>query len=451
MKKTLGISIVVVILIGVGLVLFAPPFERRPPQVQLPPSGSYISSRAALTVTLQDKPTGLKDVQIALMQGEKIWSLYAGTLPLGTYSIQIPLVIEPKKLGLEEGPATFLVKATDRSLWNLGRGNTTAVKVQLIVDYTPPLVKLLDNTQYVYESGAGAALFTTSEDATKAGVQVGRLFFKAYPKKSQKQVLWAVLFGIPPYAHSQKARLVVKDRAGNTRMFPIPFHLLPRKMVKEILPISDDFIQRKIYPLLPPKDENLPPIQAFKKVNEEVRQQNEKRLSQLAAQSSGSSLWKGAFVQLRNSKVTATFGDKRTYVYKGKVINHSMHLGYDLASVAHAPVPAGNRGRVLFTGFVGIYGNVVLIDHGLGLATLYAHLSRATVKEGQGVKKGQIIGYTDSTGLAGGDHLHYGVFLSGHPVNPIEWWDRKWLRERIIAVLKPYLQGEKDVQVNGRR
>ncbi len=451
MKKALGILIVVVILAGVGLVLFAPPFERRPPQIQLPLSGSYISSRAALNVTIQDRPTGLKDIQIALMQGEKSWSLYTAAFPLGTYSIQIPLIIEPRKLGLEEGAATLLVRATDRSLWNLGKGNTATAKVQLIVDYTPPLVELLDNTRYIYEKGAGAVLFATSEDATEAGVQVGRLFFKAYPKKSKKQILWAALFGIPPYAHSQEARLVVKDRAGNTRMFPIPFHLLPRKVVKVTFPISDAFIQRKIYPLLPPKDESLPPIQAFKKVNEEVRQQNEERLSQLASQSSGPCLWKGAFIQLRNSEVTATFGDKRTYIYNGKVVSHSIHLGYDLASVAHAPVPAGNRGRVLFTGFVGIYGNVVLIDHGLGLTTLYAHLSRTTVKEGQKVRKGQIIGYTDSTGLAGGDHLHYGVLLSGHPVNPMEWWDRKWLRERIMAVLKPYIQGEKSVQANGKR
>jgi len=451
MKKTLGILIIVVILAGVGLVLFAPPFERKAPQIQLPPQGSYINAKSTLNLSLVDRPTGLKEAQVTLQQEGKSRQLYSGTFSLGTYSIQIPLVIEPRKLGLKEGPATFLVRATDRSLWNLGRGNTAIAKVQLIVDYTPPLVELLDNTRYIYEKGAGAALFNTSEDASSAGVQVGRLFFKAYPKKSQKQILWAVLFGIPPYAHSQEARLVVKDRAGNSRGIPIPFHLVPRKLVKETLPISDTFIQKKIYPLLPPEDENLPPVQAFKKVNTEVRQQSEERLTQLAAQSSGPCLWKGAFIQLKSSKVTATFGDKRTYLYKGKIINHSMHLGYDLASVAHAPVPASNRGRVLFTGFVGIYGNVVLIDHGLGLTTLYAHLSRVTAKEGQRLKKGQIMGYTDSTGLAGGDHLHYGVLLSGHPVNPIEWWDRKWLRERIMAVLKPYLQGEKGVQTNGRR
>ncbi len=325
------------------------------------------------------------------------------------------------------------------------------MKTQLTVDCTPPTVELLDNTRYIYEKGSGAAVFTTSEDAVRAGVQVGSIFFKAYPRRSKKQVLWAVLFGIPPYAAAKKARLTAEDGAGNIRTVPLPFHLLPQKVKRETFHISDTFIQDKIYPLLPSEDRSLSPTQAFKKVNEELRRHYEERLHQLAAQSSGPPLWKGPFVQLGSSKVTATFGDQRTYISKGKVVSHSVHLGYDLASVAHAPVPAGNSGRILFTGFVGIYGNVILIDHGMGLTTLYAHLSRATVKYGQQVNKGQIIGYTDSTGLAGGDHLHYGTLLSGHPVNPKEWWDGKWLIERIMTVLKPYLQGEKVVQTNSGR
>jgi len=439
-KKALGILIIVVILAGIGLVLFAPFFERKPPKIQLLSPKGYINAKSTIDLSLVDRPTGLKEAQVTLQQGERSWRLYAGTFHAGTYGIRIPLVIEPGKLGLKEGPAVLMIRATDRSLWNLGRGNTATAKVQLTVDYTPPLVELLDNTRYIYEKGAGAALFKTSEDASSAGVQVDRLFFKAYPEKSQKRILWAVLFGIPPYARSHKARLVVRDRAGNTRVLSIPFHIVPRKVVKETMAISDDFIEKKVYPLLPPEDRDLPPIQAFKKVNTVVRQQSNERLSQLAAQSSGLCLWRGPFIQMKGSKVTATFGDERTYMYKGKVIGHSIHLGYDVPSVARAPVPAADSGRVLFTGFVGVYGNVVLIDHGLGLVTLYAHLSSATVSQGQQVEKGQIIGYTDSTGLAGGDHLHYGVFLSGHPVNPMEWWDKRWLRDRILAVLKPYIR-----------
>jgi len=266
-----------------------------------------------------------------------------------------------------------------------------------------------------------------------------------------KEEEWAALFGLPLYARSLKARVVAWDQAGNTRAIPLNIHILPRRVVKETMHISDGFIEKKIYPLLASEDSQLPPVEAFKKVNEDLRHKNEALISKIAAHSSGPPLWKGAFVQMRNSKVTATFGDQRTYMYKGKVISRATHLGYDLASVAHAPVPAANNGRVLYTGFIGIYGNVVILDHGLGLASLYAHLSRYTVKKGDRVRKGQTIGYTDSTGLAGGDHLHFGVLLSGHPVNPVEWWDRKWLRERIMPILKPYLQVKGHVQTHSDR
>ncbi len=447
MKKALAILAFVVILAGLGAVFFAPPFERKPPKVQLPSQGTFIKAKSVIEIGLEDKPAGLREVTVRLRQGGHHWNLLAKIFPVGTNYARLSLVVEPKKLGLKEGSATLEVVAGDRSLWNLGKGNVTTAVLKVTVDYTPPRVELLDNTRYVYENGAGAVLFQTSGDAVSAVVQVGDILFKAYSRSMGDQKEWAALFGLPLYAKNLKAQIVAWDQAGNTRVIPLSVHILPRRVIKETLRISDSFIQKKIYPLLPPEEAKLHPVEAFKKVNEELRHENEAFISKIAAQSSGSPLWKGAFIQMRNSKVTATFGDQRTYVYKGKVISHATHMGYDLASVAHAPVPAANYGRVLYTGFIGIYGNVVILDHGLGLTSLYAHLSRYTVKKGDMVKKGQIIGYTDSTGLAGGDHLHFGVLLTGHPVNPVEWWDGKWLKDRIMPVLKPYLnlRGDKDV------
>ncbi len=451
MKRAFITLIFVILLVGVGAVFFAPPFERKPPRVQLPPQGTFVKARSVMEIGLEDKPTGLRQVTVRLLQGNRHWILFSKIFPVGTYYARLSVVIEPQKMGVKEGPALLEVVAGDRSLWNLGKGNVTRATLKVKVDYTPPRLELLDNTRYVYENGAGAVLFQTSGDAVNAAVQVGQLLFKAYPRVMGDQKEWAALFGMPLYAKSLKAQVVAWDQAGNTRVIPLNVHILPRRVKKETLHISDSFIQKKIYPLLPPEDSQLPPGTAFKKVNEELRHENEALISKIAARSSGKVLWKGAFLQLKNSKVTATFGDQRTYVYKGKVISHATHMGYDLASVAHAPVPAANNGRVLYTGFIGIYGNVVIVDHGLGLASLYAHLSRYTVKKGDMVKKGQIIGYTDSTGLAGGDHLHFGILLTGHPVNPVEWWDRKWLRDRIIPVLKPYLQGESHVPAQGDR
>ena len=85
---------------------------------------------------------------------------------------------------------------------------------------------------------------------------------------------------------------------------------------------------------------------------------------------------------------------------------------------------------------LGIYGQCVIIDHGLGLQSLYGHLSRISVKPGDPVQKGQIIGNTGDTGLAGGDHLHFGTAISGEQVNPIEWWDPSWIKNNVTGKLQ---------------
>ena len=107
-------------------------------------------------------------------------------------------------------------------------------------------------------------------------------------------------------------------------------------------------------------------------------------------------------------------------------------------SPSNYPVEAANSGTVAFVGDLGIYGNTVILDHGLGLFTLYSHLSSIDVKVGDPIKQRQIIGKTGETGLAAGDHLHYGVYLNGVAILPVEWWDQKWINDNI----QPKLEGQ---------
>jgi len=147
-------------------------------------------------------------------------------------------------------------------------------------------------------------------------------------------------------------------------------------------------------------------------------------------------LWDLPFHQLSNSKVEANFADERTYVYNDEVIDQAFHLGYDLAVTKHYPIEAANTGVVAFSGDLGIYGNTVIIDHGLGLFTLYSHMSLMGVKKGETVKRKQIIGRTGETGLTTGDHLHYATMLHGVPVLPLEWWDGRWVDENILSKIR---------------
>ena len=170
-------------------------------------------------------------------------------------------------------------------------------------------------------------------------------------------------------------------------------------------------------------------------INNEIRKQNRAKLVEFSRRTSPVMLWNGPFTRLPNAANRARFADARDYMYQGRKVDFQTHLGLDLASLQHAEVPAGNDGTVVYADFLGIYGNVVVIDHGLGLQSLYAHLSSLSVAEGDSVAKGQIIGHTGTTGLAGGDHLHYGITVAGIPTQPFEWWDETWIRYNITSKL----------------
>ena len=188
--------------------------------------------------------------------------------------------------------------------------------------------------------------------------------------------------------------------------------------------------------MLVPDSGTLGPMDTFLKVNRDVRRQNSAAIKRVTARTTADKLWEGRFLRLPNAAPRAGFADRRTYRYKGKDIDRQVHLGIDLASLKQSPVPAANSGRVAFAGSLGIYGNTIIIDHGLGLFSLYAHLSSFARDEGQVVARGDIIGRTGSSGMAGGDHLHFSMLVHNTFVNPIEWWDEKWIEHNISSKLE---------------
>jgi murein DD-endopeptidase MepM/ murein hydrolase activator NlpD len=99
-------------------------------------------------------------------------------------------------------------------------------------------------------------------------------------------------------------------------------------------------------------------------------------------------------------------------------------------------VLAANRGKVIFADYLGIYGNMVVLDHGLGVFSLYSHLSQIGVVEGDIVEKNGVLGATGTSGMAGGDHLHFSMLVNGVLVDPLEWWDEHWLDLNILSYLK---------------
>jgi murein DD-endopeptidase MepM/ murein hydrolase activator NlpD len=203
--------------------------------------------------------------------------------------------------------------------------------------------------------------------------------------------------------------------------------------------ISDAFIDN-VLPDIMQQSGLTPPetrVERFLLVNASMRRQNNASIEETNQQSANQLLWSEPFIQLSNSQVESAFADERSYFYQNELIDEQTHLGFDLSTVAQGPVEAANEGIVVFADYLGIYGNCVMIDHGLGLMSLYAHLSRIDVETGQRIQRGELLGRTGQTGLAGGDHLHFSIYVQGVSVTPLEWWDPKWVQNHIFSRLQP--------------
>lgn len=430
--------IVLIGLLGAGYYL-APRFEREAPQIRLMPD-SDVLGLAPLELVVTDQGSGLKSVSATLTSGGSEITLaseqYSQPVPEKT----IAVALSSKLAGIKEGPAVLKVSARDGSLWNFFRGNETVFEKNITIDTTPPTLELIADDRYINFGGVGAIVYKPSADTVTSGVRIGGYFFPGYQGQIKGRpdhfiALFAHPYNVPVDA---KAMLVATDKAGNTREMPLVYELKNVKYKKSTIALSDSFLQ-KITPLLSDvASRQGTPKEIFVRINKGLRKVNEERIAAITSKSTPSIIWKGAFSQLSNSKVEANFADERTYTYNGDPVDIAYHLGYDLSVTKHYPVEAANNGTVAFAGDLGIYGNAVILDHGLGLFTLYGHMSSIDVKVGDSVTQRQPLGKTGETGLAGGDHLHFGVYLNGVAVLPVEWWDAKWINDNIT----PKLEGQ---------
>jgi murein DD-endopeptidase MepM/ murein hydrolase activator NlpD len=436
------LSIVLIVIVGLlgGAYYLRPRFEWEPPQIKLMPD-SEVLGVAPMEIVVSDQGAGLKSVTATLTSGGAEHTLASEQYAEPVSEKKITVVLSSKVTGVKEGPAVLRVSARDRSLWNSFRGNETVIQKNVTIDITPPTLELVADDRYVNFGGVGAIVYQASADTATSGVRIGDYFFPGYPGQIKDHpdhylALFAHPYNVPA---DTKATLVATDKAGNTREMRLVYELKNVKYKKSTIAISDNFLQSKIAPLLSDVGARQgTPQEVFVRVNKGLRKENEDKIAAITKQSTPSMLWKGAFTQLSNSKVEANFADARTYTYNNETIDTAYHLGYDLSVTKHYPAEAANSGTVAFAGDLGIYGNTVILDHGLGLFTLYGHLSFIDVKVGDPIKQRQIIGKTGETGLAAGDHLHYGVYLHGVAILPVEWWDPKWINDNI----QPKLEGQ---------
>ncbi len=337
-----------------------------------------------------------------------------------------------KKLApnLQEGPARLIVEVQSNDL----RGSTDSISADVNVILRPPSVSADGFQHYINQGGSEMVLITPSGNWSEAGVRVGNDTYTSFPvpgAPNQRLALFAYPWDMPI---NTVPLVFAKNEAGTEAKAGFSFKVFPKKFRMRDLTIDDQFLTKVVNQIDPDGTGDL--LARFLKINGEMRRKNNQTLADLRLKTADHFLWTQSFLQLANSKVESEFADVRSYIYKGKKVDQQVHLGFDLAVSAHTPVVAANDGRVVWAAPLGIYGNCIVVDHGCGLQSIYGHLSEIAVKEGDMVKRGQEMGKSGSTGLAGGDHLHYSMQVGGVEVNPVEWWDAHWIKDHIQDRLK---------------
>jgi len=440
MRSRLIVLVCFIVILPVAWILVVR-LEGEKPSITLELPSASIGKTQELSLSVSDAKSGVRRIWIGLIKDGKEVDLFKKDLPFaglirgGTiHQESFKIVIEPRKMGITDGKAILRMVARDYSWRRWLQGNTTYLEKDVMIDTKPPEVDILSRAHNVNQGGSGLVIYRLSETCPNSGVFVGENFFPGYPGYFKDNNMLMAFFALD-YKQGPGTKIFVHatDFAGNSSRAGFPYYIKRKVFKKDLLEISDRFLNWKMpeFDVDISTDSQTPLVDKFLKVNRELRLDNYRQILSIVKSTDKKLYWKGTFLRLPKSARRAGFADHRRYKYKGHIIDRQIHMGVDLASVAHSPVSASNTGKVVFAGYLGIYGKTVIIDHGFGLFSMYSHLSAFTVKKEHMVSKGDIIGRTGITGLAGGDHLHFGMLVNKTFVNPVEWWDASWIKNNI--------------------
>ena len=417
--------------------------EGAAPEIRAPEQLVVGVAPRSLAIEVADQGSGLREVVAVLSHASGDQALasrsFAGS-PLsgsetGEAAAAFEVSIDASALPREAEQAFLRITARDWSWRGWLSGNQTQLDIPVRIDRRPPRVSVATGLTYARRGGSGVVAYSIGEPVVRDGVEVGGAFFPGFAWGDGRVAVYAIPTDAPS---NPEPRVIAEDEAGNIGRGAWPVVVKETQLPTAQVTLPESFLTDKVPDLAAAEGiDAADPEQAFARINSEVRKRNEARIRELLAGGATDKLWDGAFEQWPNSKVTSRFAEQRTYFVGGRSNSQATHFGYDLAATQAAPVTAAAAGRVAHAGEIGIYGNCVLVDHGLGVATLYGHLSSLEVSAGDSVAKGQSLGRSGATGLAGGDHLHFAVLVSGAYVDPLEWWDPEWMAKNVDARLPP--------------
>ncbi|WP_373070259.1 M23 family metallopeptidase [Sulfurimonas sp.] len=439
-SSSIGTLILFALIIGGGIYLYnSKMFERNIPQVTLSTNG-YWNLKKPLSLEIEDA-SGIQSYRVSLksLSGEKV--LYSDQ-PLVLQN-NVNINVEPPRsaYAMKDDVITLSVEAVDGSKWNFFKGNSVVKDYELKIDKRRPSVVTIAHSYKINKGGSAVVIFKAEDENLKDMYIETNYGKKFIAQPFYKDGYFISLLAWPVTERNFKANIVVKDYAGNMAKSYIPLYLKNKNYRISRINISDRFLSGKIAELAEEFLETQGvenPLEQFKIINEDVRAKNEKLIHEITSkvpQEKVSQLKINKMYPLKNAQVVATFGDHRKYLYKGSYLSESFHLGLDLASNAMAEIKPQNSGDVVYSDFNGLYGNMPIIHHGLGLYTLYGHCSSVSVNSGEFVNAEHSIARSGKSGYAMGDHLHFGVLVQGIEVRPAEWMDTAWIKLNITDII----------------
>ena len=439
-KSTLSIIILALIIGAVVYVNTALMFEKDVPIVRIENNG-YWNLKKPLKISLSDE-SGVKSYKVIFKSSKGNETLSHEQLIVAEKSIEIEVKAPRNAFALKDNEITVSIEAVDSSLWNFLKGNNVKKEFHILIDKRRPNTSILSNSYGIKKGGSALVIFKVKDENLKdiyIQTNSGNIF---KPQPFYKEGYYISLIAWPITSSSFDAKIIAKDFAENIKKTHIPLYLKAKKYKVSNIKLSDRFLEGKIADLAEEFEETqgvFDSVEQFKIINEKVRAKNEKLIhdkSSVISEEQVDSFKINKMYPLKNAKVVASFGDHRKYFYKGKKISESYHLGLDLASNAMASIKPQNAGKVVYTEYNGLYGNMPMIDHGLGLYTLYGHCSSINVDTDEEITARSDIANTGKSGYAMGDHLHFGVLVQGVEVRPEEWMDSQWIKLNITNVIK---------------
>ena len=412
-----------------------------------------VGQTGEVAIAIESPGGELKALDVALIQDGAsfpIFSLSADAAALERETDNRLRLVRPvgKRLysDLKAGTASITVTAVRPVLFELRESASTATR-DIEVRLTPPQIGASSQFHYINHGGAEMVVYRVTPADAASGVRVGEHEYPGFPATGAgvattdpglRVAFFALLWDQDV---NTPVTLFARDGIGNESAANFDHRVFAKSFRASRIDVSDDFLARVVPPILQSSpdfrvDDPSNLLASYLRINRDMRAENNARIKALAAQTAPEILWEGAFKQLINTAVESGFADQRTYIHDGQEIDRQVHLGFDLASTTAAPVLAANRGRVVHASWLGIYGNCVILDHGMGLQSLYAHLSQISVNVGDSVTTDQQLGRSGCTGLAGGDHLHFTMLLNGNAVTPVDWWSAQWVEDRIMRKLR---------------